>query len=67
MLAGPVGRPGGLKDGPCLVRLTAMHLACQRVDGRFEATDAGAARHGREIGATGRNGEALASVRTKQR
>ncbi len=54
MLAGPVGRPGGLKDGPCLLRLTAMDLACERADGRFEATEAGAARHSHEIGTSRR-------------
>ncbi len=45
MLAGSVGRPPRLKDGPCLVRLTEMGLACERVDGRFEATETGAERH----------------------
>ncbi len=53
MLAGPVGRPGGLKDGPCLVRLAEMGLACERVDGRFGATEAGAARHLIEIASSG--------------
>ncbi|WP_408904059.1 hypothetical protein [Neoroseomonas nitratireducens] len=48
-LVGPHGRPPGLKDGPCLNRLTAMGLARPREDGRFEITDAGRARHGSEI------------------
>ncbi len=50
LLCGAPGRPGGLKDGPCLERLSAMGLARQRPDGRFEATDAGRARHVQEIG-----------------
>jgi len=48
-LAGGIGRPGGLKDGPCLARLTRMGLVCERVDGRYELTPAGAARHGRDV------------------
>lgn len=43
------GRPPGLKDGPCLERLTGMGLACTREDGRFEITEAGRARHAAEI------------------
>ena len=49
MLVGAAGRPGGLKDGPCLARLTDMGLACERADGRFAATPAGIARHAIEI------------------
>jgi hypothetical protein len=48
-LAGGIGRPGGLKDGPCLERLARMGLVCQRADGRFALTDAGTARHAREV------------------
>jgi hypothetical protein len=48
-LAGAVGRPGGLKDGPCLARLTGMALTRARPDGRFELTAEGAARHAREV------------------
>lgn len=48
-LVGPHGRPDGLKDGPCLARLSGMGLARQRGDGRFEITDAGVARHAAEI------------------
>lgn len=48
-LAGPDGRPGGLKDGTCLLRIEAMGLVCQRDDGRFEITPAGLARHSTEI------------------
>ena len=44
------GRPSGLKDGPCLVRLTGMGLARQRPDGRYELTPAGLDRHALEIG-----------------
>jgi len=43
------GRPPGLKDGPCLARLTGMTLARQRPDGRYEITGAGVERHAREI------------------
>lgn len=48
-LVGPHGRPEGLKDGPCLLRLAGMVLAQQRPDGRFEITDAGRVRHASEI------------------
>ncbi len=47
--AGPVGRPPGLKDGPCLVRLEGMGFCTCRPDGRFELTAAGLARHRSEI------------------
>ena len=43
------GRPAGLKDGPCLDRLTGMGLATPRDDGRYEVTRAGRARHASEI------------------
>jgi hypothetical protein len=49
MLVAPHGRPTGLKDGPCLERLEAMGFARLRSDGRFEVTEAGAARHDSEI------------------
>ena len=52
MLAGPHGRPGGLKDEPCLLRLAEMGLACERADGRFEATAAGRSRHTHEVAAS---------------
>jgi hypothetical protein len=48
-LVGAIGRPPGLKDGPCLERLTAMGLAQQREDGRFVISEAGASRHGTEV------------------
>jgi hypothetical protein len=48
-IAGPIGRPPGLKDGPCLARLAGMGLAHERADGRFEATEEGLARHASEI------------------
>ena len=48
-LVGPNGRPPGLKDGPCLVRLTGMGLACERADGRYAITPAGETRHAAEI------------------
>ena len=49
VLSGAEGRPAGLKDGPCLVRLAGMGLVCERADSRFELTEAGAARHASEI------------------
>ncbi|WP_187830395.1 hypothetical protein [Siccirubricoccus phaeus] len=48
-LVGAVGRPAGLKDGPCLRRLQGMGLAAQRPDGRYELTEEGVARHRSEI------------------
>ncbi len=48
-LAGALGRPPGLKDGPCLVRLAEDGLAANREDGRFVLTQAGQARHAAEI------------------
>jgi hypothetical protein len=44
-----LGRPDGLKDGPCLARLTGEGLARLRADGRYEVTGAGCARHDSEI------------------
>ncbi len=49
VLSGGAGRPGGLKDGPCLARLAGMGLVCERADGRFELTGDGTARHASEI------------------
>ncbi len=48
-LAGDVGRPPGLKDGPCLERLSRLGLTRPRPDGRYELTEDGLARHGREV------------------
>ena len=48
-----VGRPPGLKDGPCLARLSTMGLAQPREDGRYEITSAGRARHAAEIAPAG--------------
>lgn len=48
-LAGPTGRPAGLKDGNCLTRLADMSLARLRDDGRYDITAAGALRHAREV------------------
>ena len=47
------GRPGGLKDGPCLNRLGGMGLAAMREDGRWEVTPTGRIAHGRFIRAPG--------------
>ena len=52
LLVGASGRPGGLKDGPCLARLCELSFACERPDHRFEATAAGLARHAEEIAPT---------------
>ncbi len=49
LLCDPVGRPPGLKDGPCLARLADMGLARQREDRRYEITEPGRARHALEI------------------
>jgi len=49
VLAGSLGRPPGMKDGPCLQRLAAMGLAALRPEGRFEITEAGLARHATEV------------------
>jgi hypothetical protein len=49
MLSGPIGRPPGLKDGPCLLRLAGMGLARTRADERFEITARGAGRHASEV------------------
>jgi hypothetical protein len=49
VLAGPPGRPGSGKDGPCLARLTGMGLACEASPGQFTLTDAGTARHASEV------------------
>jgi hypothetical protein len=49
LLCGAPGRPDGLKDGPCLARLSGLGLARRRTDGRYVPTDAGRDRHTREI------------------
>ncbi|KAA5612494.1 helix-turn-helix domain-containing protein [Rhodovastum atsumiense] len=48
-LCGAVGRPAGLKDGPCLERLAGMGLVRRRGDGRYELTPSGTARHASEV------------------
>lgn len=48
-LVGVHGRPDGLKDEPCLLRLLAMGLAERRADGRFAITAPGRERHAVEI------------------
>jgi hypothetical protein len=50
VLCGALGRPSGLKDDPCLVRLARMGLGRERGDGRFEITAAGVARHAEIVG-----------------
>jgi hypothetical protein len=49
LLSGEVGRPPGLKDGPCLQRLQEDGFARLRPDGRYEPTGEGIARHALEI------------------
>ncbi len=56
LLVGVVGRPPGMKDGPCLDRLTGMGLAEPGVDGRYRATAAGLSRHAEEIAPHGHGG-----------
>ena len=58
-LCGPAGRPPGLKDGPCLTRLTGMGLAHERPDGRYEITEAGRNRHRLEILHAGDGGRGI--------
>ncbi len=53
LLCAAIGRPPGLKDGPCLERLAGMGLATQRADGRYSLTAAGHARHRTEIAGGG--------------
>jgi len=48
-LAGRLGRPPEMKDGPCLARLAGMGFCIERADGRFEITPEGVARHRSEI------------------
>jgi hypothetical protein len=48
-LAGGIGRPSGLKDGPCLQRLAEQGFVRVRADGRYTITDTGVARHALEI------------------
>jgi hypothetical protein len=53
-IARALGRPPGLKDGPCLARLARMGFCCARADGRYEITAAGVERHRSEILKQGR-------------
>ncbi|MDG6095041.1 hypothetical protein LOC54_07950 [Acetobacter sp. AN02] len=48
-LAAETGRPHGLRDEPCLKRLTGMRLAREGDDERFRITQDGEARHEAEI------------------
>jgi hypothetical protein len=54
-IARALGRPPGLKDGPCLARLARMGFCRERPDGRFEITEAGIERHRTEILKQGRD------------
>lgn len=48
-LSGRHGRPHGLKDEPCLERLTRKGLACVGEDSRFHITQDGEVRHRSEV------------------
>ena len=48
VLSAEIGRPGGLKDGPCLERLAEMGLATTAGE-RFRPTEAGRRRHAGEV------------------
>nr|WP_294505432.1 hypothetical protein [uncultured Rhodopila sp.] len=48
-LCGAAGRPAGLADDPCLIRLTDIGLCRRRPDGRFGITPEGTRRHAAEI------------------
>lgn len=48
-LSGSLGRPPGMKDAPCLLRLSGMGLVREREDGRYEITPEGQARHAQEV------------------
>lgn len=49
VLSAGMGRPGGLKDGPCLERLAGMGLARAIPGERFAVTEAGRDRHASEV------------------
>lgn len=54
VLSGAGGRPGGLKDGPCLHRLAGMGFAApirtmESPEDRYGVTSAGRERHSSEI------------------
>ena len=48
-LSGAMGRPKGLKDGPCLRRLASMGLAAEGREGRYTITEDGCRRHASEV------------------
>ncbi|MCX2559812.1 hypothetical protein OQ252_00150 [Acetobacter farinalis] len=48
-LAGAVGRPAGLRDDPCLLRMQDMGFVRETGQGRFFVTDEGRSRHAREV------------------
>jgi hypothetical protein len=48
-LCGDAGRPSGLADEPCLVRLSGMGLCDRRADGRYGINLAGSRRHANEV------------------
>jgi hypothetical protein len=48
-LCGDAGRPAGMADDRCLIRLMEMGLCRRRPDGRFAITPEGALRHTEEI------------------
>lgn len=48
-LCGELGRPAGMKDGPCLERLASRDLARKGADGRYRLTPTGQKRHREEV------------------
>jgi hypothetical protein len=48
-LSGSLGRPAGLMDEPCQLRLLTMGLCLSRNDGRFVITASGQRRHATEV------------------
>jgi hypothetical protein len=51
-LSAAAGRPAGLPDEPCLLRLASMGLCEQRDDARFMLTPEGIRRHATDVLAT---------------
>ena len=49
LLAGAVGRPAGLKDGPCLARLAERGLVRLNADGRYQLAGAGTLQHAQDM------------------
>lgn len=48
-LVGGAGRPAGLADQPCLLRLQGMGFCAEGTDSRFRITPVGEQRHASEV------------------